>query len=238
MLRIAQVGEAGKTKLLFDMHRLRKRVFKDRMGWDVSIDPNGLEVDQFDLPETVYLLSLNDDNQIIGSWRLNPTSGPTMIRDVWPQFLQTIDMPSNNNVWETSRFSVDSTEKNVHLHMAQVSRATQELFCGLTELCLMCGIREIYTMYDMRIARLLKRVDCEPYAISKKIEIAGNMAQVGAFRTDREMLSRLQTATGIAEFLVEEDMLPPILQEFRNSRISKAAMISPSERILETECLC
>ncbi len=212
MLEIVQAGQAGKTKFLFDMHRLRTRVFKDRLGWDVSVTEDGLEVDQFDLPETVYMLALDDNKRVIGNWRLLPTSGPTMIRDVWPEFLESNPMPSDPNVWETSRFAVNSLQGESEEGLAQVNKATQELFCGLTELCILCGIRQIYTLYDMRIARLLKRLNCEPLAVSKKIKIDDNYAQVGSFLTNKDMLARLRHACGITRPIVTEDMLPPILQ--------------------------
>ena len=221
MLEIVQSGQAGKTRLLFDMHRLRKRVFKDRMGWDVRFDQDGLEVDQFDLPDTVYLLALDPEHRVIGNWRLLPATGPTMIRDVWPQFLDGLHMPRAPDVWETSRFAVDSLEGGSAHGAAQVNRATQELFCGLTELCLLCGIREIFTMYDMRIARLLRRLDCEPRAVSPRIRIGEILAQVGAFTTDATMLARLRAATGITEHLVTPDMLPPVLQARREQMLGK-----------------
>jgi acyl homoserine lactone synthase len=212
MLEIVQAGQVGKTKYLFDMHRLRKRVFKDRMGWEVRLDQDGLEVDQFDLPDTVYLLALDDERHVIGNWRLLPTMGPTMIRDVWPQFLSSIDMPYDPTVWETSRFAVDSLKGNSQEGLAQIQKATQELFCGLTELCLLCGIQKIITMYDMRIARLLQRLDCPPLKVSEKIKITDIQCQVGIFATDVKMLARLRKASGISERIVKEDMLPPILQ--------------------------
>ena len=221
MLEIAQAGQVGKTKFLFDMHRLRKRVFKDRMGWDVSFDQDGLEVDQFDLPDTVYLLALDPRQRVIGNWRLLPATGPTMIRDVWPQFLEHIDMPRALDIWETSRFAVDSPEDASTESAAQINRATQELFCGLTELCLLSGIREIFTLYDMRIARLLRRLDCPPRAVSAKIRIDDTLAQVGAFTTDETMLARLRAAANISECLVTPDMLPPVLQARREQMLQK-----------------
>ena len=215
MLEIVQAGQAGKTKLLFDMHRMRKRVFKDRMGWDVHVTEGGLEVDQFDLDDTVYLLSLNESRQVIGNWRLLPTTGSTMVRDVWPQFLDTLPMPCSPDVWESSRFAVDSPAANSEEGLAQVNRATRELFVGLTELCLLCGIKQIYTFYDMRIARLLKRIDCPPSAISARLKIEDFHAEVGSFDTNEAMLQRLRDASGITETLVTLDMLPPVLQHYR-----------------------
>lgn len=220
MLEIVQAGQVGKTKHLFEMHRFRTRVFKEKMKWDVSITEDGLEVDQFDLPNTVYMLSLDESQKVIGTWRLLPTDGPTMIRDVWPDFLKTIDMPSDPDIWETSRFAVNSPKGDTNEGLAQVSEATGELFCGIAELCLLCGIKEIYSMYDMRLARLLKRLDCQSEALSSKIKIDKNFAQVGAFRMDHAMLMRFRKATGINRQIVSADMLPPILQ----SRLVTPAM--------------
>lgn len=215
MIEIVQAGQSGKTSLLFDMHRLRARIFKERMGWDVEINSIGLEVDQFDLPEAVYFLTLDDNKRVIGSWRLLPTTGPTMIADVWPQFLNTLPMPENPAVWEASRFGVNSLKERSREGLHQVSKATAELFCALTETCLLCGIETVYTLYDQRIARLIKRLDCTPDNISEPILIDGVACLIGRFTTDLSMLHRLRQASGIHDNLVSPDILPPILQELR-----------------------
>lgn len=227
MIEIVQAGQAGKTSLLFDMHRLRKRVFKDRMGWDVKVTSDRLEVDNFDLPETVYLLALDENGVVIGNWRMLPVNGPTMIRDVWPQFLDSIDVPNDPWVWEASRFAVDSLKGNSEEGIAQVNRATQELFCGLTELCLHCGIRSVFSMYDMRIARLMKRLDCEPDIVSRRHRIEDQISQVGCFVADEKMLARLRRATGIRHQLVTPDMIPPELQ----GRIEKTKSTHPKDLV-------
>lgn len=218
MLVIAQTGQAEKANLLSDMQRLRKRVFHDRMRWDVTITEDGREIDEFDLPGAVYLLALNDDQQVIGNWRLLPSNGPTMIGNIWPFFMESIDLPFGPFVWEASRFAVDSLTPDHKANLAQVSRATEELFCGLTELCLLCGINEIFTMYDMRIARLLKRLDCQAREVSERFRIDETLCEVGVFTTDIAMLSRLRAASGIRDQLVTADMLPPVLLPYYENR--------------------
>jgi acyl homoserine lactone synthase len=193
------------------MHRLRKRVFRDRLQWNVEVRGD-LEADDFDGPDAVYLLALDDGRQVIGSWRLLATTGPTMVRSLWPAFLESLPMPERDDVWEASRFAVDNAEGCSAENMAQVSRATQELFCGLTELCILCGIREVYTMYDMRIARLLRRLDCPPRAVSATLKVDGHLTQAGIFATDAGMLARLRAVTGLQKPLVNPDALPPLLQ--------------------------
>ncbi len=211
MIEIVQAGQAGKTGLLLDMHRLRKRVFSDLLKWDVTVNDDGLEVDAFDLPHTVYLLALNKDKRVIGNWRLLPASGPTMIRDVWPQFLKTLPMPESDDVFEVSRFAIHSPEDDAQEAEKQQRYALGEMFCALTEICIMAGVHEIHTMYDDRIAKVIERIDCRPYKTSEKIEINGMTCQTGAFKTNSAMLTRLRNATGITENLINNIDMPPMI---------------------------
>lgn len=211
MIEVAQAGQAGKAGLLFDMHRLRARVFKDMMKWDVHVSENGLEVDQFDLPEAVYLLSLDHNKRVVGSWRLLPTSGPTMIRDVWPQYLETLSMPSCTDVWEVSRFSVLPLEEDRRVAAKHTRQITSELFCALIELCVSCGIKEIFSLYGPPIAKVVQRINCLPHSTSEEIAIDGMPCRIGAFRTDESLLEKVRVATDIQHCLLEHVSLPSAL---------------------------
>ncbi len=193
MIKIVQAGHAGDSKYLVDMHRFRTRIFSERMGWDVHVDQNGLETDQFDCPEAVYFLSLNDQDQVIGTWRLVPTTLPIMINEVWPQFLDTIKIPVSPHIWEASRFAVSSPNGNTKEGLTEVNKATQELFIALTEACILSGIQEIYTLYDRRIARLIRRLGCTPFKTSEELPVDQEMSCVGAFKTDDHMLNALRS---------------------------------------------
>lgn len=220
MIEVVQTGQAGKTGLLFDMHRLRARVFKETMKWDVKVNADGLEVDQFDLPEAVYLLALNDNRRVVGSWRLLPACGPTMIRDIWPQYLESLPMPPTHDVWEASRFAVDAPETDARKAAKQRELAVNELFCGLIELCVSQGIKEIYSLYGAPVEKVTQRIDCLPYKTSEKITIDGMLNMVGAFRTDNALLEKVRNATGIDHALINPHELPPI---FKDGYIKKGA---------------
>ncbi len=64
---------------LAEMHRLRYRIFKERLGWDVEVSGD-MEIDEFDACRPAYLLQRDDDGRIQGCVRLLPTTGPTMLR--------------------------------------------------------------------------------------------------------------------------------------------------------------
>ena len=142
MLEIVQAGQEGKADSLLEMHYFRKRVFKDRMKWDVNITSGGLEVDDYDLPNTAYMLALDDDHSVIGAWRFLPASSANMIRNIWPQFLQTIDVPADPDIWEASRFAIDVADAGSKDGLARISKTTEEMVCGLLEMCLLAKDRK------------------------------------------------------------------------------------------------
>jgi|GEM_PF-3433997 len=46
--------------LLDEMYRARKRLFKDRLGWTVTVDSEGREIDRYDTLTPLYLISLDE----------------------------------------------------------------------------------------------------------------------------------------------------------------------------------
>lgn len=65
------------SELTMGMHRLRGRVFKERLDWDVSVT-GGLEIDQYDALNPTYLLVI-EQRAVVGCVRLLPTTGANML---------------------------------------------------------------------------------------------------------------------------------------------------------------
>ena len=86
--------------------RLRYRVFHERLGWQVSTHAE-MEHDDFDELDPLYLLAYDQDGGLVGTWRMLPTVGPCMLRDVFPQLLDGGPAPAHPDIWEGSRFAVD-----------------------------------------------------------------------------------------------------------------------------------
>ena len=97
-------GEFSST--LVDMHRLRHRVFKLRMAWDVQTSGD-MEIDDLDALHPIYLTQLSENGHVQGTVRLLPTLGPTMLRDTFSMLLEDRPAPSSPLVWESSRFAID-----------------------------------------------------------------------------------------------------------------------------------
>lgn len=194
MLDVITAPVPGRRRELECMFRLRDEIFNQRMHWDVE-SKDGMERDQFDGLNPIYFLAYDESEDLVGTWRLLPTTGSYMIRDVFPCLLEGQEAPSAIEIWEASRFAVGGNYSGRD-GLAAVNRVTGELFCGLIEFCVWNGIEEIITAYDVRISRLLKRIDCHPFWESQLHEIGNTTAKAGRFKTNPAVLERIRAATG------------------------------------------
>lgn len=187
------------------MHRLRHRVFKDRLKWDVR-SFGGLEIDQFDMLDATYLIV--GEAGVQGSWRILPTTGPYMLRDVFRQLLDGKEPPDSPAIWEMSRFSVDHGPQGDD-SLAAVSRISSELFCGLVEYALGHGVTEVWTAYDILVARLLKRIGCTPIWQSRRQRIGNTIAVAGQFEISERILQELRRVNGFPDTVLAPTVALP-----------------------------
>lgn len=95
---------------LVQMHRLRTRIFAERMGWEVAV-LSGMEIDEYDAQSPHYMLVRDGTDVVCGCWRLLPTLGRYMLRDTFGQLLFGQDAPASPRTWELSRFAIVSPER-------------------------------------------------------------------------------------------------------------------------------
>ncbi len=93
--------------LVTGMHRLRARVFKDRLDWEVSV-AGDMEMDLYDAENVTYLLVVTETREVVGHVRLLPTLGPNMLADTFPILLDGAPAPCSSTIIESSRFCVDT----------------------------------------------------------------------------------------------------------------------------------
>lgn len=106
LIKIASRKEFA-SRELWEMHRLRAKVFNDRMGWEIPI-MSGMEIDGYDALDPYYLMIRKHENVLRGCMRLLPTEGPYMLKDTFPELLYGHPAPENSKTWEMSRFAVDT----------------------------------------------------------------------------------------------------------------------------------
>jgi acyl-homoserine lactone synthase len=85
------------------MYRDRKRVFVDRLKWNVPVVDGIYEKDQFDTDDAVYIVAADPvTGQHHGSLRLIPSRKPHMLRDVF-SVLCADGVPIGDDIWEMTR---------------------------------------------------------------------------------------------------------------------------------------
>ena len=184
------------SHLLVEMHRLRYRVFKKRMEWDVHVSGE-LEIDEFDSLHPAYLAQMSEDGRVQGTVRLLPTLGPTMLRDVFPVLLANQPAPSSPHIWESSRFALDISP-DAPKGQRGIARATYEMFAGMVEFGLSRQLSEIVTVTDVRMERILRRAGWPLRRIGDVHNIGNTSAVSGYLDTSAEALARLRAAGELA----------------------------------------
>lgn len=138
------------------MHRLRKRVFHDRLGWDVQL-VGDMEVDIYDSLDAHYLVAMDADGEEARMCvRFLPTTGRYMLADTFPVLLHGEPAPRAAALWESSRFAVDLGQRSGGSNRG-VSTEMCALLAAMNELALHKGWAEIITVTDVIIERLIKR---------------------------------------------------------------------------------
>jgi acyl homoserine lactone synthase len=180
---------------LAEMHRLRFRVFKQRLDWEVQA-AGDLEVDEFDSFMPTYLLQRHTDGRIQGCVRLLPTTGPTMLRDRFPMLLDGHAVPSSPAIWESSRFALDLSHQ-ASRHAGSVAPGTYELFAGVLEFGLAHHLTDIVTVTDVRIERILRRASWLLRRIGQPRQIGSTLSVAGYLEVSLETLAAVRKAAGL-----------------------------------------
>jgi acyl homoserine lactone synthase len=176
--------------LLDEMFRLRARVFSDRLKWDVNVE-NGMERDRYDDFGPVYLIYTDDDGeQVKGSLRLLPTTGPTLLADFFSDTLPDAAQLSAPSIWECTRFCLDDRLLD-HGGRDEMVFASGVLFAGLGEIALQSGIESIIGNFDATMYRLYRRVGCEVEVLGLTRRY-GRAVYLGAFPVSLPILQRIK----------------------------------------------
>jgi acyl homoserine lactone synthase len=182
------------AETLNEMHRLRYRVFKERLDWDVHTSGD-MEVDSFDALHPAYLVQLAADGRVQGCVRLLPSVGPTMLSDTFPTLLAGQKTPSEPSIWESSRFALDvaiDAPKAKH----GIACATYELFAGMIEFGLSRQLTDIVTVTDARMERILRRAGWPLRRLGNPCNLGNTLAVAGYLEISSEILARIRSAGG------------------------------------------
>ncbi len=207
MLKLIQGSDASKFPSEVDaMFRNRALTFSDRLGWDVTVR-DGYERDVFDDANPLYLVSVDPHtNEYWGSLRLLPTTGPNMLRDVFPFLLGQEEFIESATIWESSRICAVAVEGQPERSRNGVNLALGELLAGIGEVAIIAGLTQIVSVFDARIYRVLRAAGCNPQIIGRPRRIGGTMSYAGLFDTGEAPLQACRDALGIRRSVLAPDM--------------------------------
>ncbi|MCA6121278.1 GNAT family N-acetyltransferase [Bradyrhizobium sp. WSM 1704] len=182
-----QVGQH--LNLLTEMFRLRRRVFRDRLEWNVSACGD-LEIDIYDAVEPTYLVVFSQQNDVIGCVRLLPTTGPNMLADTFSVLLAEREAPRDAAVLESSRFCID-TKRATELGRNGLNRATLILFAAMLEAMQARSARSIVTVTDTVMERILRRAGWPLERLAPPQQIGETNAVAGFLHNSESALQKL-----------------------------------------------
>lgn len=196
--------------LLEEMHRLRARVFRDRLNWNVEVQ-DGLEIDEFDALDPAYIVSLDEDGHVVGCMRLLQTTGPHMLSDVFSKILDGEPPLRDPQVWEATRFCVD-TERLARKGRSKnsISYVTSEVMVGAFEYGQQAGVLDAIAVIDPVMHRVMIRSGNAPYDyLGKTTDMGEVFALAALLDCSDERIARIRQFAGIDGdvFLDEEEVL-------------------------------
>jgi acyl homoserine lactone synthase len=187
------------------MFRCRAQTFSERLGWRVVVK-DGYERDRFDDENPLYLVSVDPcSGEYRGSLRLLPTTGPNMLRDVFPSLLNDDEVIESATIWESSRICAVANNHNLGRAGGGVSHVLAELLVGIGDVARLAGLTQIVSVFDARVFRILASAGCKPQVLGAPRRIDGTMSYAGVFNMDEAFQQAVRGTLGIEGSVLATD---------------------------------
>ncbi|MGJ3261735.1 MAG: acyl-homoserine-lactone synthase [Salinarimonas sp.] len=172
-------------------YHLRHRVFVDEMKWEDLRSADEREIDQFDDAHAVHMLYIVE-GRVLGYQRMLPTTRPHLLSEVLPQLCE-VEPPVGSEVWEWTRYCVDSGHRERGRKLSPVANA---LLSGIVEWGLASGVSsiiiEMNPLWLLRLVQLHFRTT--PLGLPQPVGAEDVVAVQAAF--DKRTLWRLREMRG------------------------------------------
>lgn len=176
----------------------RHRIFIERLGWSLPVQ-NGVERDQFDRPDTVYVVSHDRNGAICGCARLLPTTKPYLLSKIFPQLMGGLPSPATDDVWELSRFAAVALAAGNRINAAS---NTKGLLAAVVSSAAKRGARRLITVSPLGVERLLYRMGVHAHRAGPPSIIDGK----AIFACWIEIDDRTISALGISPLETESNL--------------------------------
>lgn len=211
--RVRTVSNRSDPDLMTDMHRLRYRVFKQRLDWEVAVSGD-MEIDKYDILDPIYLALVGPAGKLFGAVRFLPTTGPNMLADTFSVLLNGNPPPRAPDIWDCSRLCID-TDAAAAVSEGGLRLATHTLIAGIAEWGHGCGITELVAATDLHVERILRRAGCRVERIGPPVMLGKVMSVACRFEVSARSVAETKAAGGLPDL--------PILEFYPNEPLRKRA---------------
>ena len=195
-IRIEAHQYARHARLIEGYLKLRKTVFADELEWDVACTGD-LERDAYDDCDPVYLLWTDEARtKVYAGLRLMPTTGPTLLHDVFSRtFGPDVDLV-DPSVWECTRLCFDHDLLLADLQTAP-RRAMMLMIAFAHEVAHDVGITTLVSNYEPQHKRLYERAGVEFEEIGRADGYGRRPVCCGLFDVSREAIANMRATLKI-----------------------------------------
>jgi acyl homoserine lactone synthase len=174
---VSSASEGLPGDLYSKVARYRHKVFVERLGWPLKTQ-NGVELDQFDRPDTVYVVAQDDDGCVVGCARLIPTSSPYLLGEVFPQLLNGLTPPCSPDVWELSRFAAVGFNNRSSRTTSALRQFSSPLAIKLLQESIACAAshdaKRLITVSPIGVERLLQSIGVNAHRAGPPMVVDGH----------------------------------------------------------------
>ncbi|WP_309085996.1 acyl-homoserine-lactone synthase [Chelativorans sp.] len=184
--------------LMREMFILRKRVFHDMLRWDVQVEGD-IERDRYDDLGPSYLVWCDPGaTTIYASLRMLPTTGPTLLFDVFHQTAPNIATLSAPSIWEATRSCVHAENLARDFPHISQGKAFGLLMLAMVEWSVRYGIDTVIGNYEPRVSRLYDRAGMLFDELGRADGFGEHPVCCGAFEMSERVLQRMRAKQGVA----------------------------------------
>ncbi len=163
-----------KDKHIFNIMNYRHSVFVEHLKWELNLSKEGkinnLEYDQFDNNDTIYIYSRSPDGKVNSCARLLPTTSPYLLEKIFPELLNGVTPPKSKNIWEISRLTNISPDKNsLKTGLEYIENDFITLLNKTIEIAKENGAEHLISVSPLSMERLLRKSGFDIKRIGKPI---------------------------------------------------------------------
>jgi N-acyl-L-homoserine lactone synthetase len=186
-------------ELLAKMFRQRYEIFVKEKGWNIK-SYNGIEFDQYDTGETLYLIDLDRYGNVAASTRMIRTDQPIMLADVFADMCER-PIPRGADCWELTRGAMSKNLRGSG-HYGRIQ-------CGLLEGALLFGVNKGCGLFsvDLLMSKIRSGLDAKPMGQPRMID--GEPHVAADFPLTGDMLGRTRALFKIKGPVLEHLHLMP-----------------------------